>query len=247
MKVACVEYLNALPFTDALEILFKKNQLNYIKAVPANCANLLKTGAVDLALLPIGAISDFEKLYLISDYCIACVGPVRTVKLFSNQSIESIDSIVLDSASRTSNELLRILLKDYWKNSSIKLIKESDEFSNAQFAKLKIGDAAFELEGRYAFEYDLGEIWYALTGLPFVFAVWVATKQISKEQQNILNEAFKKSIASIDQLIYKKEEYNSQILESYFKHNIHYELDVNKKEGMKQFLNRAGISNCLMD
>lgn len=247
MKVACVEYLNALPFTDALEILFKKNQLNYIKAVPANCANLLKTGAVDLALLPIGAISDFEKLYLVSDYCIACVGPVRTVKLFSNQSIESIETIVLDSASRTSNELLRILLRDYWKNSSIKLIKESDEFSNAQFAKLKIGDAAFELEGRYAFEYDLGEIWYALTGLPFVFAVWVATKQISKEQQNILNEAFKKSIASIDQLIYKKEEYNSQILESYFKHNIHYELDVNKKEGMKEFLNRAGISNCLMD
>lgn len=247
MRVACVEYLNALPFTDALETLFDHNQLNYIEAVPAICANLLKTGEVDLALLPIGAIADFDKLYLISDFCIACDGPVRTVKLFSNQAIEDIDTIVLDSSSRTSNELLRVLLRDYWKKTAVNLIRESDALPSAHFAKLKIGDAAFELEGKHVFEYDLGEIWYALTGLPFVFAIWVSTKQISKEQQTILNEAFNKSIASIDQLIDKKLEYNSQILETYFKENIHYGLDANKKEGMKQFFKRAGIPNSLIE
>lgn len=247
MKVACVEYLNALPFTDALESLFDNNQLHYIKEVPAMCAHLLKTGAVDVALLPIGAIADFDKLYLISDYCIACVGPVRTVKLFSNQAIEDLGTIVLDSSSRTSNELLRILLRDYWKNSHVNLIRESDGIPNAQIAKLKIGDAAFELEGSYEYEFDLGEIWYALTGLPFVFAVWVSTKQISKNQQHVLNEAFKKSIASIDTLIKKKEKYNAQILETYFKTNIHYSLDANKKEGMKDFIKRIGIPNNLIE
>ena len=60
MKVACVEYLNALPFTDALEALYKDNQLEYVKAVPSACARMLKTGEVDIALLPIGALVDFE-------------------------------------------------------------------------------------------------------------------------------------------------------------------------------------------
>lgn len=246
MKVACVEYLNALPFTDALEALYKDNQLEYVKAVPSACARMLKTGEVDIALLPIGALVDFEKLHLVSEYCISCIGPVRTVKLFSNQAIEVIDTIALDPSSRTSNILVKILLRDFWKRDKVKLVMESDSKKDESMASLKIGDAAFQLEGLYAYEYDLGEIWYEMTRLPFVFAVWVSIKPTNQVQQNILNQAFNKSVTAIDQLIQTKKDYDKEILESYFKENIHYGLDELKKRGMQHFIELSGIPNILI-
>ncbi len=245
MKLACVQYLNALPFTTALREQSKHNAFQIIEAVPSQCAEMLKSEEVDLALLPVGALIDFKQLYLASDYCIGCLGEVRTVKLFSNTPIESIQEIELDPSSRTSNILLQILMQEYWKRNDIVYKDPTFQTSERHHAKLIIGDQAFEMENRYQYEYDLGKAWFELTTLPFVFAIWVSKNAIQPEKKQELNKLFRPYVETIHQLAQNQNHYDQQILQSYFSQNILYELDSNKLQGLNRFLELANIPNCL--
>ena len=122
-------------------------------------------------MLPIGALQE-KNHFIFSDYCIGCDGDVQTVCVFSNKnSLEEIHSISYDEASRTSNLLLEILLRFYWKKNNIQLVAPNESAD----AKLIIGDAAFQETKQSKLVIDLGEEWKKFTGLPFVFAVWVST------------------------------------------------------------------------
>ena len=113
MKVCSVSYLNSIPFVYGLENSGIEVDLSL--EIPSVCGKKLQNNEVDLALLPIAVIPTLEYAEVVSPYCISSDGAVQTVCLFSEVPLEQIDSILLDYHSRTSNALVQLLCKHFWK------------------------------------------------------------------------------------------------------------------------------------
>lgn len=245
-RLATVKYANSLPFQYGLELLSKEQNLMWIEATPSECNELFKKDEVDIALLPIGAAADWDQLYLASNYCIACNGPVGTVVILSDYPKNEIKQIVFDSASRTSNLLVQIIVRDYWNIDEMRFVGKQDAQSNLPTAYVSIGDQVFEQIKRYKYSFDLGEQWKNWTGMPFVFAVWVSKKPLSAEFRNKLDFCFSEGIKSIPFLLKEQHHFDNALLRGYFEKNISFELDQKKMEAIDHFLQCLKIKNPFM-
>jgi chorismate dehydratase len=242
LKISAVSYLNTIPFIHGLKqselIKTIDLQLDY----PSICADKLINGTVDLALVPVAVIPKLKEAYIISDYCIGANGAVDTVCLYSDVPIEEIESIALDYQSRTSVALLKILLKEYWQlNPELKKANVGfEENIKGNHAALVIGDRAFALNTKHAYIYDLSAIWKKMTGLPFVFAAWVANTKLPQDFIISFNKALEKGLSNIDKaLALEGDSYpNCKNPEDYLNNKISYNLDVEKQKGMELFLRK---------
>ena len=242
LKISAVSYLNTIPFIHGLKqselIKTIDLQLDY----PSICADKLINGTVDLALVPVAVIPKLKEAYIISDYCIGANGAVDTVCLYSDVPIEEIESIALDYQSRTSVALLRVLLKEYWQlNPELKKANVGfEENIKGNHAALVIGDRAFALNTKHAYIYDLSAIWKEMTGLPFVFAAWVANKKLPQDFIISFNKALEKGLSNIDKaLALEGDSYpNCKNPEDYLNNKISYSLDIEKQKGMELFLRK---------
>ena len=241
-KVSAVSYLNTIPFIHGLKQSDLISAIDLQLDYPSICADKLINGAVDFALVPVVVIPQLKNPYIISDYCIGANGPVNSVCLYSNVPIDKIESIVLDYQSRTSVELLKVLLKEYWK-LDLKFIKAEVGFEDnikEKHAALVIGDRAFTLNAKHKFIYDLSAIWKEMTGLPFVFAAWVSNIKLPKIFINDFNRALEKGLSNIDiALALEGDSYpNCENPEDYLNNKISYTLDNEKQKGMDLFLRK---------
>ena len=242
LKISAVSYLNTIPFIHGLKqselIKIIDLQLDY----PSICADKLINGTVDLALVPVAVIPKLKEANIISDYCIGANGAVDTVCLYSDVPIEEIESIALDYQSRTSVALLKILLNEYWQlNPELKKANVGfEENIKGNHAALVIGDRAFALNTKHAYIYDLSAIWKEMTGLPFVFAAWVANTKLPKDFIVSFNKALEKGLSNIDKaLALEGDSYpNCKNPEDYLNNKISYNLDVEKQKGMELFLRK---------
>ena len=244
IKVSAVSYLNTIPFIYGIE----RSKLNEVISLeldyPAVCAQKLINDSVDIALIPVVAITELKQAHIISDYCIGANGIVDTVCLYSDVPINEVESITLDFQSRTSVELLRILIRDFWriqpllKASKIGFEKDIRERN----AALVIGDKAFNLNKKHQYIYDLSAVWKEMTGLPFVFAVWVANKRIADDFIFDFNNALQYGLLNINKALSCKK--NRDYLgcknpKDYLHNKICYNLDARMQKGMDLFLERV--------
>ena len=242
IKISAVSYLNTLPFIYGLKQSKLIDTIDLQLDYPAVCADKLINDEVDLALVPVVVIPILKDVHLISDYCIGADGAVDTVCLYSNVPIIEIETIALDYQSRTSVELLKILLREYWKIAP-KLVKTEIGFEDnikGNNAALVIGDRAFNLNKKHPYIYDLSAIWKEMTGLPFVFAAWVGNKNLPKDFIIDFNKALEKGLSNIDEAL-KQEGSNYSYCKSpkdYLNNKISYNLDAEKLKGMELFLKK---------
>lgn len=242
-----MSYLNTKPFLFGLEDPAYQSKFEIELAHPAACAEQLKKGKADIGLVPVALAKEMPGGKIISNYCIGTEGPVQTVCLFSHVPIEEIKKIVLDYQSKTSVALIQLLMKNYWQKAVVwEAGKPGFETQiNQNTAGLVIGDRTIGLLERYPYCYDLGEIWQAYTGLPFVFAVWMTYTDISKEILDIFNQALQLGIEQIDSLVKLiPNQWNGTFdISAYLKNNISYSLDEHKIQGMNQFLKAIGVED----
>jgi chorismate dehydratase len=158
-------------------------------------------GSLDISVVSaVEYARDARRYLLLPDLAISCDGPVQSVMLFSRRPAEELDGkrVIVSRSSMTSVALVELLFENVW-NARPEFVAGDAEMSDivgfgrdAHDARLVIGDAALVLrrEARprvvhestpaslpaYPFAYDLGETWKSWTGLPFVFAVWVAQR-----------------------------------------------------------------------
>lgn len=239
LKVTAVSYLNTKPLLYGLVKSGLSEELDLRLDIPSVCARRLSSGEADFGLIPVAAIPELATPHIVSDYCIGTVGEVKTVCLFSEVPIESVSSLYLDFHSRTSVELAKLLLSQYWNCSPILLPATPgfEEKIGETTAALIIGDRAMDHLGKHAFTYDLGEAWLALTGLPFVFAAWVSNRPLPMDFIERFNAAMKIGIASIPQLmLILPQQHPGFDLEKYFTENISYQLDADKRAALNLFL-----------
>ena len=239
MRVGAVSYLNTKPLLYGLQHHAISESIELIEDYPANLARALEENTIDIGLVPVAVIPKLPEAHIISNYCIGATGPVASVSIFSQVPMESITSVYLDYQSKTSVNLARILLKNYWKQDVLLLEAPSNfmDLIDGSSAAVIIGDRALEKYNSYAYRYDLAEAWINYTGKPFVFATWVANKPIDEVFIANFNEANKLGLNNIDTVVEQlSHKNNSYDLHTYFTKNISYTLDAAKKEGMAQFL-----------
>ena len=178
LRVGAVTYLNAKPLYYRLED--RTDSVELSMDLPSRLARRLASGELDVALIPSveyfrGAASGYE---ILPGFAIAARGAVRSVKLFSRVPFARIDRLALDEGSRTSRALTRVWLDAAHgvRPGRIETLPMGvSALESTADAVLVIGDRAMKVPDEpFHAVVDLGEAWRTLTGLPFVFALWVA-------------------------------------------------------------------------
>ena len=241
IKVGAVSYLNTKPLMYAFKHGLQIKGMKITEGYPAKIAAMLLNDEIDVGLVPVAIIPKLKEHYIISDYCIGAEGAVASVCLFSEAPLEKIKKVILDYQSKTSVALARVLIENYWKLQVV--FEEAKENFREEIkgttAAVVIGDRAFEQRKISAYKYDLAEAWIAFTGLPFVFAAWVANKQLPEDFIKQFNEANKIGLENIDAVA--AENFSPLYdLKKYFTQNISYELTENKRKGLEKFLSFLG-------
>jgi chorismate dehydratase len=239
-RIGAVSYLNTRPLLLGLAQEGFKNRIDLVKSYPAKIAQELLAGQIDIGLVPVAIIPQLTHPHIISNYVIGTNGAVASVALFSEVPIDEIKSIYLDYQSRTSVQLLKILLAQFWKKEVEFLAATEgyiDQISGTT-AGLIIGDRALDNLNKFPYMYDLGLAWKQHTGLPFVFAAWVANQPIPAEFMAAFDAANGYGLAHLEEVI-SLIPANEQVydLHKYYTENISYVYDEEKKLGLNAFLN----------
>jgi chorismate dehydratase len=243
MNVTAVSYLNTKPFLYGIVQSGLHAEINLRLDIPSVCAAKLLSGEADMGLVPVAVVPLLDNPYIISDYCIGAAGKVRTVAIFGDVPLHEMTHIYMDHHSRTSVELARLLLAEYWQLSPVLLPAHEgyEKEIGGTVGALVIGDRAIEVEGRHAYAYDLAEAWHAHTGLPFVFAAWVSNRPLEADFLQRFNAALRTGIDSLPELMYILPPPRSSFdLYDYYTTNISYAFDQRKKQALALFLHKIG-------
>ena len=232
IKISAVAYTNTKPFIYGISHSAVLDQIDLSLDIPSDCAAKLIDGTVDVGLIPVAAIPGVTDAHIISDYCIGSVGAVNSVFIFSNVPVTEIRSVRLDSHSRTSNNLAKVLLKFHFKQE-VTFTTDADAVTDAI---VLIGDRTFGKKDDYAFWYDMGEEWMKFTGLPFVYAAWVANKPIPEAFVTEFNAALKMGLASRAEVIAALPEHPHFDVADYLMHKLDFDLTEKKREALTLFL-----------
>jgi chorismate dehydratase len=216
-----------------------KDRIELIKSYPAQIAQELLDGTIDIGLVPVAIIPLLTNPQIVSKYVIGTEGEVASVALFSQVPMEQIERVYLDYQSRTSVALAKVLLAQYW-NKNVEFIAAKEGYINqisGTTAGVIIGDRALGSLDQFDHIYDLGLAWKQHTGLPFVFAAWVANKPIPADFMEAFDVANGYGLAHLEEaiaLIPASEQVYD--LHKYYTQNISYELTQEKKKGLDKFL-----------
>ncbi len=175
LRIGAVNYLNTKPLIYQLDRLAPHAEV--VLDLPSRLADGLHDGRFDVALIPSIEFFAHPEYAIISDACIACRGPVLSVKLFSRVPANRIRTLALDEGSRTSVALVRILLRErYGLEPQLEPLPIGNSLADTSAdAVLLIGDRAIHSPRQpFAEVWDLGDEWCRWAELPFVFAMWVA-------------------------------------------------------------------------
>ena len=234
-----VSYLNTRPLLLGMEQSPFKERIELMKAYPAQIAQALLDDTIDIGLVPVAIMPLLKSPQLVSKYVIGTEGEVASVALFSKVPMDQIEKVYLDYQSRTSVALAKILFKNYWKKE-VEFLNATEGYMdhmNGTTAGIIIGDRALACLSRFEHIYDLGLAWKQYSGLPFVFAAWVANKPIPLEFMEAFDTANGYGLSHLEEVIALIPA-NEQVydLHKYYTENISYELTPNKSAGMDKFL-----------
>ena len=239
LRAAAVSFLNARPLTAGLA---GSPLIDLVLAEPALCASMLDAGDVDLALLPVGALPgrDWE---VVPGLGIGADGPVQTVVLAGEQPPETWDEVFLDTASRTSQILAQLLLRERGVTPRYVHLPALEGLARAEGTKgaLVIGDRAFDVKKKVVL--DLGREWNRVTKLPMVFAVWAARPGVLRpEDVQELARGAQVGLGMRTELAQEFARENGGDPERYRRYltqKIRYGLGPHELEGLETFLARA--------
>lgn len=170
LKVGEIDYANVYPLFHYLRTL---PGLSFVKGVPSVLNKMIRESGLDIAPCSSIEFARHKDVYqVVPDISISCIGDVKSVMLYSDFPLEELDGkkIFLTGESSTSVVLFKILCQ--------KLFHISTGFTNNPDdagGSVLIGDKALfhYYSDKYRYNVDLGKAWFELTGLPFVFALWI--------------------------------------------------------------------------
>jgi chorismate dehydratase len=254
LRIGRIEYANCTPLFQVLQEKFPCPGYEFVAGVPAELNRMLLAGDIDVC--PSSSIEYAyhpERYSILPQLSISSVGAVASVLLFSKVPVEKLDGkkILLSSESATSVNLLKILLTQRFGCScSYEVAPPGVTVADGESsALLLIGDSALRtsLGKSDLFVYDLGELWYVWTGLPFVFALWLCRNDVAggTELQNLARELIQaKELVPgcLEQIAARVEEVSwmgCDRLLSYWRDNISYHLGEEAQAGLMLYYSKC--------
>ena len=239
INLVLVSYLNTLPFLEGFNCN-PNHGFNLLFKTPSEGAKSFFNNEAPIALIPIGSLIHQNEYSICTDYCIGCDGAVRTVGVFSDCPLNDLERVYLDEDSRTSVLLVKVLFKNLGLNKVkwIHGLPERNEDIAERSGILAIRDKVFGYEGNWSYFSDLGSLWKQTFNLPFAFAVFAAKPDVKMEYIEELNSILMAGINSIPTMKFP-EVHQINDLPSYFKKNISYHLDENKKKAIQLFISEV--------
>lgn len=232
IKISAVSYTNTKPFIYGIERSEVRDQIELSLDIPSDCATKLIEEKVDIGLIPVAAIPFVPNANIIGSYCIGSEGAVNSVFIFSKVPVSAIRTIMLDAQSRTSNNLAKVLLKFHFKVD----VKFTTDQNADTDALVLIGDRTFGKKDDFNFAYDMGEEWMKFTGLPFVYAAWVANKIISTQFISEFDAALKLGLAHRNEVLQDLVAIENFDLKDYLFNKLDFELTEDKRKALDLFL-----------
>ncbi len=244
IRVGAVNYLNTKPLVYQLERYAPNAELVF--DLPSRLADRLAQSRLDIALIPSIEFFHDPTYAIVSNACIACRGPVLSVKLFSRGPIEAIRTLALDEGSRTSVALARILLDErFGIRPQLEALPVGASLGDTDAdAVLLIGDRGIHSPaGRFDVVWDLGDEWCRWAELPFVFAMWAARAGAALEGVDVaLGEARDAGLAHLDEIAEREAAplglTRPQCL-AYLRDNLHFHLGPAEQRGLELFYRKA--------
>ncbi len=221
LMVGRISYLNLFPIYHAIQSKCNCSQYEFIEGVPSELNKMIREGKIDIS--PSSSIEYIRNSHLyelIEGHSISCSGCIASILLFSRKPIGELNGskIYVTSQSETSIALLNIVLKKFYGIQCDLVVAKKPENSNGE-AFFLIGDDALKINKKLSvgspsfLVYDLGQIWAEHTNLPFVFALWIARKDIYYNRAK--KQLLERFISDLDNAkeIFNKEELH-RILQS---------------------------------
>ena len=230
-RVGSVPYLNAVPLTWGIE-------KETIFATPSQLAEKLRHDELDAALVSITEVLFNDRYDVLDGVAVASLGEVKSVFLAHRRPLAEAREVYCDPASLTSVNLLRVLLAEQGIRPDFKPLASYDAATMPDYALL-IGDPAlnFQLKDHEHQIWDLGEAWFTMTSLPFVYAVWALRRGLDNRALRFqLREIKDFGMEVLDNIIRSRTEYTLDFRKDYLGWHIHYHLAEDEKHGVKRFV-----------
>ncbi|MFK7960987.1 MAG: menaquinone biosynthetic enzyme MqnA/MqnD family protein [Phycisphaerales bacterium] len=251
-RIGVVRFVNTLPLIDGLEDC---RDVALHHAVPSQLIDRLTAGDVDIALC---SSIDFQRatepLVILPVGHLGCDGPTLTVRLYARRPIEQLDRVHCDTDSHTSVALLRIVLREQFGIDPEFVPFDAEGpaglAATSPEAMLLIGDKVVTdspAAVRYPHQIDLGAAWHELTGLPFVFAVWLARESTAPDLLCragwILDRQRRRNRAWIDRIVHDRvldRGWPRDLASEYLGRRIRYDFGPRAQAGLAEYWRRAG-------
>lgn len=243
LRVGVVPYLNTKPLVFGLQSLAPALRVQV--AAPSQLAKWLCDGRLDVALVPVLEYFSRPDYDLVTESAICGDGRVRSVLLFSRVPIEQARSVSLDPESLTSNALVKVLCRKRFSIEPDWVARSHNNDPSIVLARggsdaaVVIGNVALAMSGRFAYEYDMGQEWWHLTGLPFVFAVWAARGgTVVGDLAEVLHRSLRMGLAHLDLIAddaARAADLDPGLCRTYLRRMIRYELTDRAWQGMACF------------
>ena len=246
-------YINTLPLITGLDRL---EGITLVPEVPSRQIDMILSGDVDFALCSVIDLVHAEQpMSVIPVGMLGCAGPTLTVRLFSSVPFRDVRRVHCDSDSHTSVALLKVLYRERYEcdleivpfDASVPPVITGDD------AVLLIGDKVVNHslpQALTAHEMDLGEAWFEMTSLPFVFATWLCRRELVEEERRrivnaarILDRARRRNTDRLDSIaVSRNREFgwpDASLARHYLDDLLRFELDDQAILGMTTFLKLA--------
>ena len=256
VRLGSVGFLNARPCVVGLD---RQPRFTLRFDVPSHCARLLHEGAIDVGLIPsieyLRGPAAGGRYSIVPNVAVASCGPVASVALYTTRHVSRVRSIAMDTSSRTSVALVRVLCARAFR------IDPSIEDSGPDLpailercdAALVIGDNALlwdhttaRLKADTTYDkvekIDLGEAWTSMTGLPFVYAFWAGRADaLTHDDVGVLQRARDAGVGQLEQVA--RDYFTDPALQAvgarYLRENIKYYLGDEERAGLETFYRYA--------
>lgn len=267
MRVGRIPYLNCAPVYGAVDRGIVTLDAELVSGVPTALNRGIADGTIDVSVVSaVEYARDAGQYVLLPDLAISCDGDVRSVMLFSTRPAQELggERVLVSRSSLTSVALLELLFEHVWKAKPVFVPgdTEADDLLRDRLpvaARLVIGDAALMLRHRehpvavahgrdYPYAYDLGAAWKRWTGLPFVFAVWVARREVNVREALQVHGALMESrtwglahLAQIAEEASAVSRLPSAVIHEYLA-GLDYGLGLEYLEGLSEFFRRLELA-----
>lgn len=204
LRVGIVDFLNAWPLAWGFRKGLHPDLFEPSFHPPSKVADLLAEGRLEVGLIPVVEVQRIPGLRVLPGLCVAATHEVRSVLLVLGRPLTEVRRVALDTHSRTSATLVKILLADRFglAPSYHPAPADLEEMLREADAALVIGDPALKVDRSRYPVVDLAAEWRALTGLPFVFAVWAVREVVSlPDLPRYFQESLELGLSSLPELI----------------------------------------------